>query len=128
MGLSYFALPTLVRMKPGTLERLGIYLKRSGRKCVALLSSAGLPKQYVDTIQRGLAAESVECLLFSQVQSATIEEAHTQYLRLPPGCDAVLGIGGGKALDVAKYAASLARVPYFAVPLSLANDGFCSPQ
>src|SRR5262249_11368737 len=36
--------------------------------------------------------------------------------------------GGGKALDVAKYTASLAGLPYFAAPTSLSNDGFCSPQ
>jgi len=37
-------------------------------------------------------------------------------------------VGGGKALDVAKYTASLAGITYFAVPTSLSNDGFCSPQ
>ncbi len=37
-------------------------------------------------------------------------------------------MGGGKALDVAKYVASLAGLPYFAAPTSLSNDGFCSPQ
>lgn len=31
-------------------------------------------------------------------------------------------------MDVAKYVAFLARKPYFAVPTSLSNDGFCSPQ
>lgn len=36
--------------------------------------------------------------------------------------------GGGKALDVAKYVAHLAGLPYYAVPTSLSNDGFCSPQ
>src|SRR5690606_26669661 len=41
---------------------------------------------------------------------------------------AVIGLGGGRALDVAKYVAFLARRPYYAVPTSLSNDGFCSPQ
>jgi len=40
----------------------------------------------------------------------------------------MIGVGGGKALDVAKYTASLAGLPYFAVPTSLSNDGFSSPQ
>ena len=29
---------------------------------------------------------------------------------------------------MAKYVAFLARLPYYAVPTSLSNDGFCSPQ
>jgi glycerol-1-phosphate dehydrogenase [NAD(P)+] len=46
----------------------------------------------------------------------------------PSSCRAVIGLGGGKALDVAKSTAGLAGLPYFAVPTSLSNDGFCSPQ
>lgn len=42
--------------------------------------------------------------------------------------DAIVGLGGGRALDSAKYAAMLAGVPSIAVPTSLSNDGFCSPQ
>jgi glycerol-1-phosphate dehydrogenase [NAD(P)+] len=37
-------------------------------------------------------------------------------------------VGGGKALDSAKYVGYLGKTPYFAVPTSLSNDGFCSPQ
>src|SRR5262249_7589032 len=44
------------------------------------------------------------------------------------GARAIGGVGGGKALDVAKYVGFLSRLPYFAVPTSLSNDGFCSPQ
>ncbi len=47
---------------------------------------------------------------------------------MPRSATAVVGFGGGKALDVAKYVAFLARLPYFAVPTSLSNDGFCSPH
>jgi glycerol-1-phosphate dehydrogenase [NAD(P)+] len=40
----------------------------------------------------------------------------------------VIGLGGGKALDIAKYVGFLARLPDISVPTSLSNDGFCSPQ
>ena len=48
--------------------------------------------------------------------------------QIPARTRAIIGYGGGKALDVAKYVAFLTRVPYLAVPASLSNDGFCSPQ
>ena len=41
--------------------------------------------------------------------------------------DAVVGIGGGRTLDVAKYAATRAAVPMVAVATNLAHDGLCSP-
>ena len=41
--------------------------------------------------------------------------------------DAVVGIGGGRTLDVAKYAASLMGLPMVAVATNLAHDGIASP-
>ena len=43
------------------------------------------------------------------------------------GYDALVAIGGGRTLDVAKYAASRAAVPMVAVATNLAHDGICSP-
>ena len=43
------------------------------------------------------------------------------------GYDAVVAVGGGKTLDVAKYAATRAALPMVAVATSLAHDGICSP-
>jgi glycerol-1-phosphate dehydrogenase [NAD(P)+] len=41
--------------------------------------------------------------------------------------DAVVGIGGGRTLDVAKYAASMVGLPMVAVATNLAHDGIASP-
>ena len=41
--------------------------------------------------------------------------------------DAVVGIGGGRTLDVAKYAASRAGLPMVSVATNLAHDGIASP-
>jgi glycerol-1-phosphate dehydrogenase [NAD(P)+] len=41
--------------------------------------------------------------------------------------DAVVGIGGGKTIDTAKYAASRYGLPMVSVATSLANDGIASP-
>ena len=58
----------------------------------------------------------------------SLEAAIQLFAKLPGRISAVVGVGGGKALDVAKYVGFLARLPYYAVPTSLSNDGFCSPQ
>lgn len=41
--------------------------------------------------------------------------------------DAVVGIGGGKTLDVTKYAAATYGIPMVSVATSLAHDGIASP-
>ncbi|WP_269858832.1 iron-containing alcohol dehydrogenase family protein [Streptomyces sp. RPT161] len=41
--------------------------------------------------------------------------------------DAVVGLGGGKVIDVAKYAAARVGLPLVAVATNLSHDGICSP-
>lgn len=41
--------------------------------------------------------------------------------------DAIVGIGGGKTLDVSKYAAATYGIPMVSVATSLAHDGIASP-
>ena len=43
------------------------------------------------------------------------------------GADAVVAIGGGRCLDVAKLAAARAGLQLIAVPTQLSHDGICSP-
>jgi glycerol-1-phosphate dehydrogenase [NAD(P)+] len=63
-----------------------------------------------------------------RVQGGTVEAARELADALSAGSyDAVVGIGGGRTLDVAKYAASLAGLPAVSVATSLAHDGVASP-
>src|SRR5499427_1596140 len=120
--------PRLVRIKPGALQRLGLYLARSCMTPVALLHSEGLLQSILDIARQSLRDHGIASALFHEVKEASVEEAVRLLGAVPSSCKALIGVGGGKALDVAKYTASLAGLPYFAAPTSLSNDGFCSPQ
>ena len=121
-------IPALVRVKPGALERVGIYAERSGFKRVLLLFSDGLDHELMERLRTSLLSREVHVLQELPISSIGFEQATETFQRSPPNADAVIGFGGGKALDVAKYIAYLSRIPYFSVPTSLSNDGFCSPQ
>lgn len=41
--------------------------------------------------------------------------------------DAIVGLGGGRVLDVCKYAAYISKKPYLSIPTTAANDGLASP-
>ncbi len=115
-------------MKEGALERIGIYLARPRLTRVFLAHSHGLVPAFIETVRQSAAANGVEILTACDVTEASVEVAVGLLGELPKGTQAVVGLGGGKALDTGKYLASLAGLPYFAVPTSLSNDGFCSPQ
>ncbi|RUL82946.1 iron-containing alcohol dehydrogenase family protein [Tautonia sociabilis] len=121
-------IPTFVRIKPGALDRLGIYAARHRHRRVAMIVSEGLPAAIVERAEHSLRAEGAERIDRIDAGAASFEAASALFARLPTACDAVVGLGGGKALDVAKYVAFLAGRPMYAVPSSLSNDGFCSPQ
>lgn len=128
MSQPLIRVPQLVRIKTGALARLGLYLARPAMKRVVLLQSEGLLSVIAEAALRSLAEHGVEVGLRQEVTEASVEESVRLLGALPGGAAAVVGLGGGKALDVAKYVASLSGLPYFAVPTSLSNDGFCSPQ
>jgi len=128
LTLKQVSIPVLVRVKRNALDRIGIYARRQDFSRVVLLFSRDLQPALLARMDAGLAGERIEVLQRLAVEEASFEQAEAIFRNLPSTTDAVIGMGGGKALDVAKYVAFLAHLPYFAVPTSLSNDGFCSPQ
>lgn len=122
------AIPTLVRVKPGALDRMGVYAERYGFTRVLLLFSQGLDVRLMGRLTASLRSRNIEILQQTPVESVSFEKAAELFHQSPGNADAIIGFGGGKALDVAKYIAFLSRLPYLSVPTSLSNDGFCSPQ
>ena len=122
------AIPTLVRAKDGALDRIGVYLGRGGHRKVAVLVSKGLVAPLPERVTHILKDQSIEPVAWVEVADNDLESAARLFADLPKQASAVIGVGGGKALDVAKYVGFLGRLPYYAVPTSLSNDGVCSPQ
>jgi len=121
------AIPELVRIKSGALEKLGIYCSRGRFRCVAVVASSDMPAGLAASVSSALAAADIQVAQWLSCVEASFEQAQSMFTSLPVDVSAIIGLGGGRALDVAKYVAFLARLPNIAVPTSLSNDGFCSP-
>jgi glycerol-1-phosphate dehydrogenase [NAD(P)+] len=90
---------------------------------VAVVVGPGLGEEIAATLRPQLANGEIWDVAGGSVQAGADLAA-----RLRAGFyDAVVGIGGGRTLDVAKYAASLSGLPVVAVATSLAHDGIASP-
>jgi len=81
-------------------------------------------------------AKEVSDLLFdkgfevsrAEVRSSTIEEVSKVVEAAREfGADAIMGLGGGKAIDVAKYAAKQAGKVFISFPTAPSHDGIASP-
>ncbi len=128
MPRTQVTIPTLVRVKAGALDRVGLYASRLGASQVVLLNSQGLPEAILQRCLGALEGSHVALVSTLVIENATFEQATQVFATLPSSVNMIVGLGGGKALDLAKYVAFLGKLPYLAVPTSLSNDGFCSPQ
>src|SRR5262249_54164667 len=113
MNSNRVAIPTLVRIKTGALGRMGIYLSRQGHRRVAVFQSEGLLGDISIRMRLGMQSASIEPIVWVPVAANEFERAISYFTDLPRSVTAIIGLGGGKALDVAKYVAFLAKLPYF---------------
>ncbi|MGW0605931.1 iron-containing alcohol dehydrogenase family protein [Streptomyces sp. NPDC002640] len=118
--------PVVVDIRPGALEDLAAVLaderiSHSGRLAVAVSGGSG-------AVLRERLAPSLPGATWYEVGGGTLDDA----IRLAGEMkadrfDAVVGLGGGKIIDCAKFAAARVGLPLVAVPTNLAHDGLCSP-
>jgi glycerol-1-phosphate dehydrogenase [NAD(P)+] len=118
------AAPLVIDVRPGAIASLGALLAdrriaTEGRVAVAVGPGQG------DSIAADLEIEAAE--LF-RIADGTHDTAVALGKRLRAGAyEAVAGIGGGKTIDVTKFAAHMAGIPMVAVATSLSHDGIASP-
>jgi glycerol-1-phosphate dehydrogenase [NAD(P)+] len=118
--------PLTVEVRSGAVAALPALLsdgRISSRGHVAVVVGPGQGEQVVAVVRPAL--ENAEIHL---VEGGALDGALELADALRAGSyDAVVGIGGGRTLDVAKYAASLTGLPMVAVATNLAHDGIASP-
>ncbi|MGH3431930.1 MAG: iron-containing alcohol dehydrogenase family protein [Thermocrispum sp.] len=118
--------PLAVTISSGAIGRMGELLadgRISAGGRVAVVIGPGLGDEITEVIRPW--QRDAEIL---RVSDCSVDGARELADRLRTSFfDAVVGIGGGRTLDIAKYAASLVGLPMVAVATSLANDGLASP-
>lgn len=118
--------PLFVDVRAGAVASLGDLLadrriSADGRVAVAV--GPGQGEQIVTAIRPSLANADVHVVTGGSLAAA----GELQEMLRRAHYDAVVGIGGGRTLDVTKYAATQLALPMVAVATNLAHDGIASP-
>lgn len=121
-------IPYLLKIGEGKLAKVGKYLVDKGLVNVALFWGEGLEDVFGQTLNQSLREYGIKTAYKQDVRYINIEEITKIAFNLPANLEAIVGIGGGRALDFAKYTAHLLKLPFISIPTSTSNDGFCSPN
>ena len=97
-------IPTLLRIKPNTLYKLGKYLRRNGFNRIALFYGEGMEAMVGQTVEISLDSSEIKSQFTETVTTNDIEAVVTSAFALPRSTDAIVAVGGGMAIDYAKYA------------------------
>ena len=118
--------PLAIDIGPGAVASLAPLLadrRISSGGHVAVAVGPGLGEEIAAALKPQL--ENAE--IFT-VEGGSVDASRALAAKIREGFyDALVGIGGGKTLDVAKHAASLVGLPMVAVATNLAHDGIASP-
>ncbi|MGY0490463.1 iron-containing alcohol dehydrogenase family protein [Streptomyces sp. WG-D5] len=120
--------PVVVDIRPGALDDLAKVLadqrisSSTGRLAIAISGGSG-------AALKARLEPSLPNAEWFEVGGGTIDDAIklADDVKKAGRYDALVGLGGGKIIDCAKFAASRVGVPLVAVATNLSHDGLCSP-
>lgn len=119
-------IPTFLKVGKNTLNQIGPFLKEEGLTKVVIFFGNGLIDLFGNGVMESLRSAGVEVLEYQELDTVKIDDLITLAFSMPNTTQAVIGLGGGKVIDAAKYCGFLRKIPFISVPTSASSDGFSS--
>lgn len=120
------AIPSVLKVGSGALGEMGRILREKQIENVVIYFGNDLIDLFGAKVMGSLQEYDVEVLEYQELDSVHMEDIVQLAFSIDNRTQAVLGIGGGKVIDAAKYAAFLRKLPFISVPTSTSSDGFSS--
>lgn len=119
--------PNVLRIEAGCIEHIAEALTHNhiGGK-ILYISDPVVDSLYGENVRRQI--ERVGSLKQETVSSNTISYAMDVAQKIiATDINCIVGMGGGRVLDVCKYAGYIAKIPFLSIPTTPSNDGIASP-
>ena len=119
-------IPSILKIGSGVLGNIGSYLKNCDLNNVVVYFGNGLIDMFGNQVMKSFEESGVNVLQHCELDTVDIDDIIDIAFSLDVKTQAVVGIGGGKVIDAAKYMGYLRKLPFISVPTSSSSDGFCS--
>jgi glycerol-1-phosphate dehydrogenase [NAD(P)+] len=116
-------LPMKVLIGDGVISKLGEFIEESaGRRKVVIASGSNVQSKVRDAVDEALGERGV----WVEIAAADTKNVDT-VVQMSGDAGCIIGVGGGKSVDVGKLAAFRLHLPFYSVPTSASHDGISSP-
>jgi len=122
-GYHLMELPTRVLIGNGVISKLGEFTEESSAgKRVVVASGSNVTSKVREAVDLAL-REIPTWVEVAAADTVNVERV----MRAASGAGCIVGVGGGKSVDVGKLAAFRLNLPFYSVPTSASHDGISSP-
>jgi glycerol-1-phosphate dehydrogenase [NAD(P)+] len=121
------AIPQILEVGTHKMDHVADYICKTDFKKIVVFYGQGIKELFgplfLGSFEKNQCVKIIEEYVFDDINmSELMKVAFT----IPNGTQAIVGVGGGKVLDVAKYIAFLNNLFFISIPTSTAHDGFAS--
>lgn len=120
------AIPSILEVGKGNINNVGALIKKAMFQKVSIYFGEGIEELFGDAICNSLKEVDIEIAKVEIISDIKFDEISTKAFEIPNDVEALIGIGGGKAIDAVKYMSFLKKLPFISIPTSTSNDGFSS--
>ena len=118
------SIPTILKIECGVTAHIGDYLKDAGITQITILFGNGLTDMFGKTVFESFDKAGVKVLHHQEMDTVDFVDITNLAFEIPNKTQAIIGMGGGKVIDAAKYIGYILRIPFISVPTSSSSDGF----
>ncbi|MEB3825741.1 MAG: NAD(P)-dependent glycerol-1-phosphate dehydrogenase [Desulfurococcales archaeon] len=125
----YFSLPRNLVVGNGVIERAGHYFASlwPRRSRVLVVTGPNVARNVFPRVEESLREAGFD-VHYIVVDKPTVETAEETVAEIDRGrYDVVVGLGGGKSIDIAKYSSYKAGKDFVSIPTAASHDGITSP-
>ena len=126
MNKNHINIPSILKIEKGVTSRIGTYLKEADLTEVTILFGNGLIDMFGDTVFTSCEEAGVSILHHQEMDTVDFNDITDLAFQIPNKTKAIIGMGGGKVIDAAKYIGFILQIPFISVPTSSSSDGFSS--
>ncbi len=121
------AIPSILEVGKGNINNIGNLIKKAMFQKVSIYFGEGIEELFGTSIGNSLKEANIQISNIETISDVNFEEISIKAFEISNDVEALIGVGGGKAIDAVKYMSFLKKLPFISIPTSTSNDGFSSP-